>query len=406
MFQVIVLIVVYIIFTLRVNLKLINKMTDNKSKFVNLLIRIITDYFQILSTVLKIKITFLFGIGSFFDKFSLFSDFLGNFFSFLYPLDCFYSTFATKELNVFYINLVLLVFIYPIIFLLNLLFWIIWSSAKKKKFGEIKDNWFASLFLISYMLQPSFINEYFKYINCISIGDQLYVRSYLTEKCWEGTHLFYFCLLIFPSLFFWIIIYPTIILYLLRKEHINRLKKSILERDKDKFSFFKDGLKEDFYYWEILMMFRKYVFIILSIFPLSETMLLNLWAMSIFAFITLIIQIRENPFEFPKAIIISLIANGLILLTIIGMMLVLIKNSMINEFIIIFLFLTLNLYLLIKWIIDIFIIKIKEIELKVNSLKKSFEKVIRHSTVNSLLKSKESKNNSFVKIKKSNFFND
>ena len=56
----------------------------------------------------------------------------------------------------------------------------------------INKRFFLAMFLISYMIQQSFINAYFKYINCINIGGKLFLKSYLVEECWVDSHFFPF----------------------------------------------------------------------------------------------------------------------------------------------------------------------------------------------------------------------
>ena len=363
------LISIYVAFTIKVNLKVLDKENDTQSRCMNLYIRILTDYFQILSTLFIINVNFSFGIGDIVDKFSYISAILGNFFTFFYPLNCIYHILVANS-DVVYLSLYFLTILYPIIFMLNLTFWGAFGYIKKIPYEIIRKRCFSSIFLISYMVQPSFINSYFKYIHCIKIGNTLYIADYLKEECWVGDHLLHFLFIILPSLGFWMVVYPLIVLTLLSQNQKKRIQNRYAKNEK-KFSFFTDGLKEQFYYWEILLMFRKYIFIILSIFNIYENMTFNIWLMGIFSFLSLLFQIEKNPYEFEQAVRISLFANTLILMTVLGILFLLINNSTGNQFSFICVFIFLNMILMVNWGNTIYKLKKKDLTNKLGALRKT-----------------------------------
>lgn len=368
---------VYILLTLRLNMRLIDKENNEnseKDQFLNLYIRILTDYFQVISAIIKIKIKFVYGIGDFFTKFSFISDFIGNFFAFIYPLTCIYNIINVQDLNVFYINLYLLIAFSPFIMLINFLFWFGIGLLSKKSLKWIFQRIGTSLFLISYMVQPSLINAFFKYINCIEIEGELYLRNYLVEKCWVGRHLFYSLIFVLPSLFFWMIAYPLFILFILRKNRniTSSMRFSQIMKKGQNLSFFSDGLSDNCYYWEILLMFRKYLFIILSFFPLSNNNLqINLWILSIISFTYLIFQMKKKPYLFNQAVKFSLFSNGVILTATLSILILLIQNSVANQMVILAYFSILNVTLILKWIYDVYTVKKKDIVSKLSSLKRT-----------------------------------
>lgn len=372
----ILLVIFYISFTLKVNMKKLDKEKENKDQVLNLYLRLMTDYFQVISTIVKIQVNFVYGIGDFFSKFSFISDFLGNFFSFFYPLDCFYSIFNLNDTKIFYVSLYFLLALYPVILFVNALFWGITGYFTKNSIQWIMRRYFLVIFLVSYMVQPSFINAYFKYANCINIDDKLYLKSYLVEKCWEDSHLLNFLILILPSLIFWMIVYPCLVLYLLRSKNKGSIKISTSkfaknDNEHQMFSFFTDGLKENFYYWEVLLMFRKYVFIILSIFPLTATLTLNLWVLSLFSFGFLFFQAKKKPYKIEKALRISLITNITILIAVMGITVLFIENSAFNQMLFLSIFAILNLVVFFIWGYDIYKLKKSVLIDKIQSIKKT-----------------------------------
>lgn len=372
----IIIVIAYILFTIKVNMKEIDRENENKDEFLNLYLRIMTDYFQMISTIGKIKVNFIYGIGEFFENFYFISDFLGNFFLFFYPLDCFYSILAksSSDTNVFYLNLYFLMSLYPLILLINISFWVIKGYLSKRTIHWIFRRFFLSIFLISYMVQQSFINAYFKYINCVSIEEKLYLKSFLLERCWIGNHLFHFSIFILPSLLFWMVVYPSIILFSIRAKRkeakLRRLSITKQITNYKMFSFFTDGLKENFNYWEILLMFRKYIFIILSIFPIANSLIINLWILCIFSFVFLFFYIEKKPYRFEHAINLSLFSNIIILIAVLGLTVLYVENNSFNQMMFISIFLILNIILFWKWGYDIYKIKKNDFWKKIQSLKK------------------------------------
>lgn len=364
----IILIVCYILFTLKVNIKLIHKENSPNARFLNLYIRILTDYFQILSALTKIQAKYIDEIGNFFENFSFVSDILGNFFSFLYPLECIYNLFEISNTNAFYLNLYVLLSVYPIIIFANLIFWGGKLYKNKNSHPLIFKKLTCLLFLISYLLQPSFINAYFKYIICIKIDGFDYLKIYLKERCWVSSHFYHFIALILPSLIFWMVIYPLGVLILIYKNYKNLKKRN----NHSIFSFFTDGLKPNFFYWEIWLMFKRYIFIILTIFPLVQSFLVNCWILCIFSFFVLFIQIKSNPYEFNLAFKISLFANAIILIGILGITVILIENTVYNQMILVVFFFLLNILLFFKWGYDIYNIKKYDIAETFTLLKSKF----------------------------------
>lgn len=369
----------YVLFTLRINMKQLDNENDNKDDFVNLYLRIITDYFQVISIISKIKLKFVYGIGEFFQTFSFVSDFLGNIFLLFSPIDCFYRFFGTNnnETDVLYFNLYLLLLFFPFLILINLLFWIVKAIITKNYKKWVLRRFFLVNFLVSYMFQQSFVNAYFRYINCTKIKEELYLRSYLIEKCWIGAHLFHFLVAVMPSLLFWMIIYPFIIIYFMRSKSKSTIFENSLSINiQPKYhilSFFTVGLKPSFYYWEILLMFRKYIFIILSLFPLTNDIILNLWILCIFSFVFLIFLAQKQPYENKKAFMISMFANLIILITFISLITLFIENNAYNQLMFLSIFATLNTFLFWKWGYDIYKMKKIAVIKKIQSLKQSLK---------------------------------
>lgn len=376
----ILLLLIYLILTIKWNLKFIARESKEKEKFVNMYLRILTNYFQELSAIMSIKIDFVINVGGLFENLNFISDIFGNFFYFFYPFECIYQYFQLDIYfgNIFFANLLLLITIYPLIILITILFWLSKGCFNKTSQNNSKINCLATIFVITYILQPSFINSFFKYFNCVKIDGELYLKSYLKEKCWQGDHIFYSLLFVFPALLFWIVLYPLTVLIFLIK---NNKKTDSLSRKKRRiFCFLTDGLKKEFFYWEILIMFKKYILIILSIFPISDNMLINVFIMMIFCFATVLKQINEPIYHFEKAKRIAFFSNCLILISSIWLlMLLLLDNALYMQIFIITCFLLCNLILISLWIFDLYLMKKKDlisnIYLMKNKLKDLFKNI-------------------------------
>ena len=368
--------VVYILSYLKINLNNEQKNDLIETRFTNLYMRIFTDYTQILSMTLKClqnNIKFETNFQNILSIFAVVSQFFGDIFSFFSPVNCIISYILPSNINIFYFRFILLSIFLPIIVLTNDVLWKIHSICFKRK---RKKHLLSSIMLLIYLIQPSLILEYFKYVDCVAIDGIFRVRTYLLEECWVGDHAFYFYCMVLPSLIIWALIYPLFMFYLLysynKKMQLSQRSNKILNL----LSFFTDGLQEKYFYWEVCIMLQKYIFIIFAIFPSSSQTVLIFMVLSILVMLTLIFQITNMPCESKIANKICIFGNFIIYLTIMWMIFLIFYNNLMMQFFFVAILLCNNLLLFSRWGYDLFQIKKKGLTLQLLTLAHTFKRWI------------------------------
>lgn len=80
-------------------------------------------------------------------------------------------------------------------------------------------------------------------------------------ECFKGSHRFWSFYIAIPSIIIWGLGIPFFAYILLRldKDKLNR------EDVKEKYGFLYKGYKKEFYYWEIIIMYRKIVLVVIAV---------------------------------------------------------------------------------------------------------------------------------------------
>ena len=344
------------IYNIKINIKEFTTNNQNTNdSIVNFCFKILSDYLQIISCLTNIPISYPKNLNF---KVDFFSNFI-NLLVFLNPMDCiFYDTHLNVFSTLFQKIILINIFGFALPFF-SVLSWNLFDCfhpfAKKNK----KMIIWISIIIICYNIQPTLINSYFNFLFCIQIDGTLRMKKYLKEVCWEGDHLQLFYFWILPNLLLWMFVLPFFLFKTMKfsiKERTNSiakgkmgsldLKLNVFNSNKI-FSFCLLGLKEEKYYWEFLLFLRKYLIIVLSIFPISgNDMKVNLVLIAIILFIFLILQILLNPFSHKQFNKFAFICNSDIYLTSVFLIFFSLLKSDSNKSFVFLLMITLNLLFL------------------------------------------------------------
>jgi hypothetical protein len=231
---------------------------QNQDPTEDALIKIMINHVQFVSFISNIKIT----LPDVLQNFSSVQAPVTSADTFVFALDCFrdkfdYPLFAVK----IFLSLGIILFILFVIFFIFLLI----KMIKKKTWEDTLVSILNSLVIVATFLQPQFINFYIQMLSCDTYDD-LYMAHYLEQRCWTGDHLVFSLALTIPLLAFWMIIYPFIFLHYMYKN------KNQLENPKVKkiTMFFRAGFKKNMYYWDFVIMSRKFSIILLTAFLRDE----------------------------------------------------------------------------------------------------------------------------------------
>lgn len=325
-------------------------------------LKIISDYLQIISclsnTPLSYPNDFLFHF--------YFVTFITDGISFLNSIDCFLFKFKLQNDSQLFDKLIL-INIFAYVFPLSAFFYWNFVSWFRKLDKEKKTRkiW-ISIIIICYNIQPMLINIYFSYQNCVPLDPSistLRVKKFLKVICWNENHLLYFNSLVLPNLFIWMVFLPAFLLVKIRESLKQEHKIMELEKEKKKklnfskiFQFSLLGLKKNKYYWEFILLFRKYSVILLTIFPLYRNgFIVNLILISWLFLICVRLQIYLDPYANRKLHNFTLIYHSILYITVMLLVLFSISNWNVSQVIIIFVIFCLNgvfliiLFLIICW---------------------------------------------------------
>ena len=405
-------VVIYMIYNIRVNIIALEfEGLNNKINVVGVFFKIFADYIQILSCLTNLPLNYP---GNFQTFFSLISN-VTNLVAILYPLDCVLGNFL-NGITLFLKKLIMVLIFGALIPIVCLLFWNIYAIIKKNmsKFSKQKKIW-ISIIVLCYNFQPSLITTLFTFQNCVQIDGNLRLKKNVNVICWEGSHLLYFYFLVMPNLLLWMIFLPGFLLYVLiksfktkqTKNSHNSIKLSVMSvssplqhfsviESTNIFKFCTEGFKEKTYFWEFILLIRKYCIIVLSIFPFSDNMITNILIIWFVILLFLILQILISPYESKHLNMLALFYNLTLYFTVLSMIFLSFSTTVISKIYSIIPVITANLAFCLFCITFIFIYKKGIIKAKLKQLN-GYILAIRNSTV---LATRNLKSHSFLKSPK------
>jgi len=128
------------------------------------------------------------------------------------------------------------------------------------------DKFILSMSCMAYLLYPFICKNCFKLIACrsgfVDGPADMYMMWDLRQACFEGDHLFMLLVIGIPALMIYLLGFPFIGYYILKKQKGKFGNDETLYR----YGMFISGYREGYYHWESIVAFRKALFIGSSIF--------------------------------------------------------------------------------------------------------------------------------------------
>mmetsp|Transcript_39833 Transcript_39833/g.35546 ORF Transcript_39833/g.35546 Transcript_39833/m.35546 type:complete len:162 (+) Transcript_39833:268-753(+) len=151
---------------------------------------------------------------------------------------------------------------------LGLIFWVIWFLIKKRSFSKdgFCNKMIATFIIVGFNQQPGIITDNLKSFQCQNLYRNDTPERYLKEDydilCFEGEHLSWALGFYLPLILFWMIILPVALIIIL-----TRHRKKLANKDiKEKYSFLFRGFKLKYYFWEFIILTRKYLLMLIAVF--------------------------------------------------------------------------------------------------------------------------------------------
>ncbi|CDW74982.1 UNKNOWN [Stylonychia lemnae] len=198
-----------------------------------------------------------------------------------------YQTYQ-QDLRIFYQKLILIA-ILP--FVLTISCYLIWKIIQRirKDIQQVNDKIVASLVIVLFLAHPSLVTQSFSIFQCKDIDDESRLRLDLEIQCWDKQHSLFSYFIALPTIILWGLGIPFFGLAILIKE-----RKSLDQiQTRQKYGFLYRGYRIDFYYWEIVIMYRKILIIFIAVFVSS----LGVVAQALVMFFVLISYHSLNDLE-------------------------------------------------------------------------------------------------------------
>ena len=272
-----VVMILYVVFTIKKNMDSVNTV-ETLNYEIPVFLKIGMDYIQVISTISLLNVRWPASFSSVLNT----SGSAGNLNSIMFPFECLLARLPINT-NVFYLKIYMGSIFAWFNFLFSGLIWVVFMKIKRKALQFFKKEIIITIIVVGFTLQPSIVNMYFTAINCIEINGVFYVKKQLTLQCWEGEHLKVFYFFVLPSLLLWSIILPLICFFY--------VKNNIRSKDyqtRSSLIYITKGVRMNYYYWEFVMMAKRYCISMVSAFLISDLTLATSVILLIIIFFSLL----------------------------------------------------------------------------------------------------------------------
>ena len=228
-------------------LLIIVNIRKSKESELSTLMRILTNYLQLLSTSLSFNVQYPRSFTDMFYPVERVGSSSDTFLSF----DCFvtdYEITGPFPSNTFF-KLFLMALLPIILFIIISIIWIILRLINGKWIPDLKRNIVISFISIIFLLHPNLTKNSLSIFQCVEIDEGINkVRIYTEMDCFNSEHISWCFILGFPILVIWVIFAPVFALVILAKN----IKKDDDNKIKQYMMILYQGLKPDRYYWEFV----------------------------------------------------------------------------------------------------------------------------------------------------------
>jgi hypothetical protein len=227
-----------------------------------ILLRILTNYFQIITSASYFNLTFPSSLEGLFSGVRAVGESARIFLS----VDCFIQDFAMVESNntteyfkAFMSSLTPIIFTFVVVCI-----WLIIKAIKRYTLMEFKNRVIISLCVVLFLLHPSITGMAMGLFNCYEIDNgEYWLFKDLSIKCWTSGHQGWAFGLGLLMIIFWVLGLPFAG-YLIVRHYKERLDDPVIVF---RYRILYQGFKEkEAYYWEFVNVFRKVSIVMINIF--------------------------------------------------------------------------------------------------------------------------------------------
>ena len=294
-------------------LLIIINIRKSKESELSTLMRILTNYLQLISTSLSFDVQYPRSLTDMFVPVNRVGSSSDTFLSF----DCFVTDFEITgpfPSNTFF-KLFLMALLPIILFVIISMIWVVVKLIRKQWIPDLKRNIAISFISIIFLLHPTLTENSLSIFQCVEIDDgENKVRIYTEMDCFNSEHISWCFILGFPILVIWVIFTPIFALVMLavniKKGDGNKIKQYML--------ILYQGLKIDRYYWEFVNTLRKVLILMSFSLLITFNPAYRIMVSVIILLITFRVQVGLSPYkksEYNDVEILAILAGTMTLLS-------------------------------------------------------------------------------------------
>jgi hypothetical protein len=118
---------------------------------------------------------------------------------------------------VFFQKLIMFGILPIVVLIILIIFWLVVSRFEKKPVIEYVGKFMSSLIVVLFLVHPNIANSMFLAFNCIEVDGVYRMKEDIKNICYEGIHLKYISLLVFPAVGLWVFGIPLLAFFILYK---------------------------------------------------------------------------------------------------------------------------------------------------------------------------------------------
>ncbi|CDW79966.1 UNKNOWN [Stylonychia lemnae] len=262
-----------------------------KKNAVSIYMKILMNHFQLILLVSSFNFSWPEEVTSFFSSSSPVAESSSQIFS----IDCFMTGQGSSDdqsnlFRTFFLKLLAFALLPILLACASYGFWFLNQKIKKTEFQRGKA--ISTLVITMFIIHPNIVQYMFDDFNCKNVDGEQRIYKDLQTMCWSPIHTFWSYFVAMPSIVVWGLGIPAFAFVLLTRD---RQKLNTLEI-REKLGFLYNGYKHDFYYWEIVIMYRKIILIFIAVFIQNYGVMTQALIVFLLLIICLILNIKTKPF--------------------------------------------------------------------------------------------------------------
>jgi hypothetical protein len=182
---------------------------------------------------------------------------------------------------------------------------IIWGIISGYKYSTkyLKQELVASIIILLFLAHSSIVKSMFSTFNCMELDPgEYWLLDNLDIRCWNEKHRFFALAVSLPGIIVWVIGVPTISLIMLYRNR-KKLSRSDIRL---KFAFLFNGYKQQYFYWEFVILYRKIILITCAVFLGNSSIPIQALTVMILLMVSLHLQYTRAPYMYDKLNVLEL----------------------------------------------------------------------------------------------------